>query len=276
MAAVSKPRTGPLPDPAGDVAGTAPGDYGTVQIRCYAELNDFLPAPRRYQAFDQRLHAERSVKDLLESVGVPHPEVDLILVNGESVDFDYRVRAGDRISAFPVFEAMDISPVTRLRPRPLRHTRFIADGHLGRLAAYLRMLGFDTRYRNDFDDPLLAGISVGERRILLTCDRQLLMRRIVTHGYFVRSRQPREQLDEVLARLDLYGAIRPFTRCMHCNGLLEPVAKAAIESSLPPRVRAAFNEFRRCPDCGKLYWKGSHYQRMHALVQLLLEQYRRD
>ena len=239
---------------------------GQVTIRFYEELNDFLPPQMRKRDVAQHLNHPGSVKDFIENMGVPHTEVDLILVNGQSVGFDYQVRDGDRISIYPVFESLDISPVTHLRPRPLRVSRFVLDQHLGKLAAYLRMLGFDALYRNDYHDAELARISACEERILLTCDRQLLMRRIITRGYFVRSRDPRQQLREVVERLDLAGAFAPFIRCIHCNGQLEQVPKRRIEAHLQPGTRADFDVFWRCRDCGKIYWKGSHYDRMRELI----------
>lgn len=239
---------------------------GHVSIRFYEELNDFLSNERQKTPFEVEFGNAGSIKDLIESIGIPHPEVDLILVNGESVDFDYLIHDGDRISVYPQFESMDISPVLRLRPSPLRITRFVLDTHLGRLAAYLRMLGFDTLYRNDYSDPTLVEISVNENRILLTCDKGLLMRKQVSRGYYVRERQPKLQLLEVLSRFDLYRAQQPFTRCMHCNGEIQPVEKKAIESRLMPRTRAHYHQFWQCPDCKKIYWKGSHYRRMQQLV----------
>lgn len=239
---------------------------GTVSIRFYEELNDFLPPERRKVLFSHRFKQPGSVKDLVESLGVPHTEIDLILVNGESVDFSYMITDGDHISVYPVFETLDISPVTRLHPKPLRVTRFVLDGHLGRLAAYLRMLGFDTLYRNDYDDAELARISAEEHRILLTRDVQLLMRKTITHGYFVRSRLPGKQLLEVLSRFDLARTQNPFTRCMHCNGDIKRVDKHLVLSHLMPQTRAHYNEFWQCQSCGKIYWKGSHYQRMLSLI----------
>ncbi len=239
---------------------------GRITIRFYEELNDFLPPEQRKVDIVHPFNESGAIKDLVQSLGVPHTEIDLILVNGESVDFQYRVRDGDRISVYPVFETLDISPVTHLRPRPLRVTRFVLDTHLGRLAAYLRMLGFDTLYRNDYDDPTLARISADEHRILLTCDRNLLMRKQITHGYYVRARQPREQLPEIIARFDLYNTLQPFTRCMHCNGTIRPVAKDTVAQRLSPRTKVHHEDFRQCGQCGKIYWKGSHYQRMQRLI----------
>jgi uncharacterized protein len=235
-------------------------------FRFYAELNDFLAPGRRSTAFAHSFLDIGTVKDFVESFGVPHTEVDLILVNGEPVDFSYRVRDGDRVSVYPVFEAFDIAPVARLRPQPLRDPRFVLDTHLGRLAAYLRMLGFDTLYRNCYTDEELAEISRGEHRILLTRDVGLLKRGAVTHGYFVRDTDARRQLPEVVAGFDLAGRARPFTRCMRCNAPLEEVRKEEVIAGLPPRVAQFHDEFRRCPGCGRVYWKGAHYRRMQELL----------
>lgn len=242
-----------------------------VQCRFYAELNDFLPPKKRQVTFAHEVKGRSSVKDVIESLGVPHTEVDLILVNGESVDFGYLVQEGDRIAVYPVFETIDITPILKVRPRPLREPRFVVDGHLGRLAAYLRMLGFDTLYRNDFSDADLARLSAEEGRILLTRDRGLLKRSQVTHGYCLRNTAPRAQVEEVLERFDLAGLVQPFRRCLRCNGLLQPVAKAEVWDRLPPRTREEHDEFHRCQDCGQIYWKGSHYQRMARLIDHLLE-----
>jgi uncharacterized protein with PIN domain len=207
---------------------------------------------------------------VVEALGVPHTEIDLILVNGASVDFAHTLQNGDRVSVYPVFEGLDIGSVIRLRPEPLRHPRFVLDIHLGRLAAYLRMLGFDALYRNDFEDDALAEISTGEGRILLTKDRGLLKRASITHGCYVRAIEPRKQILEVLRRFDLASLVAPFSRCMHCNGLLQVVSKQDILEQLPPEVRRRQDEFRRCDACGKAYWKGTHYQRMRVFIEMLL------
>jgi uncharacterized protein with PIN domain/sulfur carrier protein ThiS len=242
---------------------------GHVSIRFYEELNDFLSKERQKTPFEIEFRSAGSIKDLIESLGIPHPEVDLIVVNGESVDFDYLVHDGDHISVYPQFESVDISPIIKLRPVPLRVPRFVLDSHLGRLAAYLRMLGFDTLYRNDFDDVTLMNISIDEQRILLTCDKGLLMRKQVTRGYYVRQRQPKRQLLEVLSRFDLFRSQKPFTRCMHCNSEIKPVKKETIASHLMPNTIAHYDEFWQCTDCKKVYWKGSHFQRMQQFVSTL-------
>lgn len=237
-----------------------------VAIRFYAELNDFLPPDRRQRELTYPFDVAPSVKDAVEALGVPHTEVDLILANGDPVGFDYRLVDGDRISVYPVFERLDISELARLRPDPLRVVRFVADGHLGTLARYLRLLGFDTRYDAGWADGTLAGVSVAEGRILLTRDRGLLKRGVVTHGLYVRDDDPRAQVVDVVRRLDLRASLRPFTRCMACNGWLEDVDKAVIVERLEPGTRQAFDRFRRCPDCDRVYWEGPHYRRLRDLV----------
>jgi hypothetical protein len=174
-------------------------------FRFYAELNDFLPAERRMTPFECSFIDPATMKDAIESLGVPHTEVDLILANGESVDFSYVLRDGDRISVYPVFEALDITPLVRVRPRPLRQPRFVLDTHLGRLAVYLRIAGFDALYQNDYGDAELVRISRDERRILLTRDAGLLQRCMITHGYYVRETAARRQFAEVMRRFDLAG-----------------------------------------------------------------------
>ena len=241
----------------------------TVQMRFYEELNDFLPVDRRKVTFPHTVRGRVSVKDLVESLGVPHTEIDLILANGNSVDFSYLVQDGDRISVYPVFEALDISPVLRLRPQPLRVMRFVADIHLGKLARHLRMLGFDALYQNDYQDEELAQISRLQGRILLTRDCGLLKRNEVTHGYWLRAKHPVEQLQEVVRRFDLAAAIAPFSRCLECNGLLTKVDKQEIMDRLQTETRKAFNEFQLCQVCGKIYWRGSHHHRMQTLIERL-------
>jgi hypothetical protein len=243
-----------------------------VFFRFYAELNDFLLPARRGVIFAHRFDMPAAVKDLIEAAGVPHTEVDLILANGESVGFDYRVRDGDRISVYPVFESLDITPILRVRPEPLRRTRFVLDTHLGRLAAYLRLLGFDTLYRNDYPDEKLAHLSQAERRILLTRDRGLLKRSQVTHGYCVRATNPQQQLTEVVHRFDLACAARPFTRCLRCNGLLHPLTAEAAHHGLAGVTGEHHEKYSQCQSCGKVYWPGSHYRRMQRLLDGVLHQ----
>ncbi|HEV2448553.1 MAG TPA: Mut7-C RNAse domain-containing protein [Candidatus Sulfopaludibacter sp.] len=238
-------------------------------VRFYAELNDHLAPEDRYRTLDKDFLVPGSLKDFIESCGVPHTEVDLATVNGESSDFSRLVRDGDRVAVYPVFEALDITPVLRLRPRPLREPKFVLDVHLGRLAAYLRMLGLDAFYRNRAGDPELVLISVEQKRILLTRDRGLLMHSAVTHGYWLRQTDSRRQTAEVVRRFDLGRRLRPFTRCMACNELLSAASREEVAARVPPGVVAGHEEFRECPGCRRIYWQGSHYLRMRRWIDQL-------
>lgn len=183
-----------------------------VWFRFYAELNDHLPPAQRYRTLEKTFWTPGTVKDMIESFGVPHTEVDLIAANGQSVGFSYQVRDGDRIAVYPMFESLDITPEVRLRPQPLRDPKFVLDVHLGRLAAYLRMLGFDALYGNSWSDADLVRISAGERRILPTRDRGLLMHGAVTHGYWLRETASRRQIAEIVRRSTWRGPRRPAVR----------------------------------------------------------------
>jgi hypothetical protein len=231
----------------------------------YGPLNDFLPPHRRQVPWTRAVSGHPSVKDLIESHGVPHPEIDLVLANGVSVTFDYIVQNGDRIAVFPRFGTFDIGALTLVRPRPLEKIRFVADVHLGKLARHLRLAGLDTAYRADADDAALADAADREKRILLTRDQGLLKRRAVAHGYFVRATEPRGQLVEVLRRfapLDLL----PFSRCPRCNDVLREVPKSLVDAALLPRTRQHYDNFEMCGGCGRIYWKGPHWKRLKRAI----------
>jgi uncharacterized protein with PIN domain/sulfur carrier protein ThiS len=245
---------------------------GYVDVRAYAELNDFLAPEWRGATVRRPFRPHQTVKDVLEALGIPHTEVDLILVNGDPVDFGHRPTAGDRIAAYPMFEALDVGSTARLRPVPLRDPRFVVDVNLGRLARLLRVLGFDVWWSSDADDATLADVSLDERRILLTRDRGLLKRRAITHGLFVHSQDPEEQTLEVIRRLDLGQRLAPLTRCLHCNGTLATVAKHEVIDQLEPLTRQHYEEFSRCAACGRIYWAGSHHARLLSLVERLRDQ----
>ncbi|TCJ12802.1 twitching motility protein PilT [Parasulfuritortus cantonensis] len=239
-------------------------------FRFYEELNDFLPAPRRYREFTTACAEDASVKHTIESLGVPHTEVELILVNGESVGFEHRLAEGDRVSVYPRFEAFDVTPLLRVRDRPLRVSRFVADAHLGGLARLLRMAGFDTLYDNRYRDDEVVAIAGRDGRIVLSRDRELLKRRAVSHGCYVHATEPEAQLRELLGRLDLARSARPFSLCLRCNAALRPVAKAEVLARLPERVRAGQERFSVCDACGRVYWEGSHWRAMRRRLEALL------
>ena len=239
-------------------------------FRFYADLNDFLPPERRSESFEVRFFGTPSVKDLIEAIGVPHPEVDLVLADGAPVGFGWRVADGARVAVYPAFSSMDVAPVAAARPPPLPDLRFVLDGHLGRLARYLRLAGFDAAWDRAAADAELARLAAGTQRILLTRDVGLLKRREVSHGRWVRATDPARQLAEVVRRYDLARLAAPFTRCLRCNAVLEPVARDAIAERLPPRVRERHDVFTRCPSCDRLYWAGTHQRRMQQLLDGVL------
>jgi len=245
-------------------------------FRFYEELNDFLPSKRRKATFEHKFTDHASVKDMIESFGVPHSEVDLILVNGVSVDFNYLVNDGDLISVYPVFESIDVSDVQHLRAKPLRKPKFILDVHLGKLAKLMRILGFDTLYENNYTDGQIVGISKVEKRAILTRDLGILKRNEVTHGYFVRNIKAEKQIIEIIERFNLHKLINPFSRCLECNALLEPVEKETVLKRLPPKVKISQNKFWICRNCNKIYWKGTHYKKMEKLLEKLNLKYQKQ
>ena len=237
-----------------------------VHMRFYAELNDLLAPHRRGREFRHTFVTGASAKDVVEGLGVPHTEVDLLLVDGESVDFSHKLVGGERVAVYPMFEALDIQGTSRVRAQPLRRPRFAADVHLGKLASYLRLSGFDTLYENDWDDADLVEVALREGRTILTRDRGVLMRSAVTHGYLVKSTRPRVQLLEILERFDLWNCTSPLSRCSVCNRPVESVDKQDVLEQLPPGTRRNYNEFWRCSGCGRIYWRGAHYRALCGLV----------
>jgi uncharacterized protein with PIN domain len=239
----------------------------TATFRFYEELNDFLPAHRRRRDVTTPCARAATTKHMIEAIGVPHTEVELILVNGESSGFDRLLAEGDRVAVYPTFASFDISALQRVRERPLREWRFVADAHLGGLSRLLRMAGFDTLYDNNYRDEEIEQISLMEKRVALTRDRELLKRRGITHGCYVHAIRSEEQFQEIVRRLDLAGSVMPFTLCLKCNAPLQLADKAGIAGRLPPRVREHHQEFCICAICQGIFWKGSHWQRMCAVLE---------
>jgi uncharacterized protein len=212
-------------------------------FRFYQELNDFLPPERRQREFDCPCAPTATLKHIIEALGVPHTEVELVLVNGESVTFERRLLPADRVAVYPRFEAMDVTPLLRVREHPLRISRFVADAHLGGLARLLRMAGFDTLYDNHFQDAEIAALAVAEDRIVLSRDRELLKRKEITHGCYVHALKPDAQLREIIQRLDLARCVQPFTRCLLCNARLRDVDTALALPRVPAGVRRQHTHF---------------------------------
>ncbi len=242
----------------------------SVTVRLYEELNEFLPENRRKTPFTVHCHEGTTVKALVEDLGVPHTEVDLLLVNGESVGFGRVLEEMDRVSVYPMFEAWDITGVSKVRPVPLRETRFSLDVHLGKLARLLRMMGFDAAYGSAAEDEDLVRDARREARIVLSRDRGLLKRRAVTHGYLARSTEPRRQLVEVMHRFDLAAQVRIFSRCTVCNEPLVRVTADSVVQEIPTLVAAVYSDFSRCPQCSRVFWRGTHWERMLSLAREVL------
>lgn len=227
----------------------------TAEFRFLGRLNDFLPRDQRDQKIAVHFRERQSIKHLAESLGVPHPEMGPVRINGHKGSLNTITQDGDHVEIHPVPDGCPVE------------LRFVLDNHLGRLASYLRMLGFDCLYRNDYDDDELAEDVQREERILLSRDRRLLMRKAIVHGYCLRSLEPIEQLSEVIRRFDLEKRISPFHRCPRCNHPLEAVEKVAVLDRLEPLTKLYFDEFQICPACQQIYWKGSHYERMKILFE---------
>jgi uncharacterized protein with PIN domain len=240
-----------------------------ANFRFYEELNDFLAKDRRKVSFKYCFTGDPSVKDVIEMIGVPHGEIDLILVNGQPVGFDYRLADQDNVSVYPMFEAIDISSVSHyLRPKPLRVIQFILDVHLGKLTKYLRICGFDCLFEN-LPDSEIVELSLQEKRIILTKDRGLLKNKRVTHSYWIRSDDPLEQLLEVFNRFDLKNKIEFLVRCLVCNSRLQEIAKEEVKDKVPSNTLLYYDKFLLCPHCKKIYWEGSHFQNMTRLLEFI-------
>jgi hypothetical protein len=238
----------------------------TATFRFYDELNGFIARERRGRTFAAPCARAATTKHMIEALGVPHTEVELILVNGESSGFGRVLEEGDRVAVYPRFETFDIAPLLRVRQRPVRRLRFVADAHLGGLARLLRMAGFDTLYDNNIDDQEVEALAAAEERVVLTRDRELLKRRTITHGCYVHQLKAAHQLRELCDRFDLVPSLQPFTLCLNCNVPLRTVAKEEVLERLPPTVRELQDEFNTCDQCRRVFWKGSHWKRMMALL----------
>jgi uncharacterized protein len=242
----------------------------SATFRFYGELNDFLARERRGNAFTTPCARAATTKHMVEALGVPHTEVELVLVNGEPAGLDDILEEGDRVAVYPRFTRLPVADVARLGQRPPGRARFVADAHLGGLARLLRMAGFDTLYRNTLHDAEVEAIALDDGRAVLTRDRALLKRRGVEYGCYVRALKAEAQLLEVVERFGLAERMRPFTLCLSCNAPLRPIAKADVLARLPPRVAATQDEFSTCDRCHGVFWKGSHWQRMAGLLDTIV------
>jgi uncharacterized protein len=229
----------------------------TAQFKFHGSLNDFLLPRNKNSWINYSFSNSPSVKDAIEAIGVPHTEIKDISINGDPVTPMHLLSANDKVEVHP-FTQIIFSP-----------QKFIADVHLGKLAKLLRLLGFDTIYRNDFTDKAIVAIVKEEQRIVLTRDIGLLKHKAIQWGYWLRSQMPMEQAKEIIQRFTLADLIKPFTRCLVCNGILERAEKEKIIDHLPSDTIIYFHEFYQCTNCKKVYWKGSHYERMIQMVEAI-------
>ena len=235
----------------------------SVRLNFQESLRFFL-SKNAPGTLEKILHEKTSIKDAIEACGVPHPEVDLILIDGSPVNFGFLLERQHAAEIFGVRDSPELFQNVRLQTTAI--ARFVADGHLGKLTRVLRLLGIDVLYDRFADDKKLLQIALGEKRALLTRDRRLLMHSIVQHAYYPRSQISDEQTLEVIKRFELSGAFAPFTRCLYCNAKLDSVTKREVFSRLEPLTQLYYENFRRCTDCGKIYWAGSHYPKLQARI----------
>ena len=241
----------------------------TVRLNFHGALDFFLGSKSSSRIVNRSLREKTSVKDIIESCGVPHPEVDLILLDGQPVDFAYVVERDLEADVYPVRYTPTFFPKNRLQTS--RVERFTADCHLGKMVHNLRLVGIDVTYDPAADDQQLLRTATTENRALLTRDRRLLMHAIVRDGYYLRSQDPLNQTIEVLRRFDLLTTLAPFTRCSRCNAHLELVEKEQILHRLEPLTKIYYQKFRRCTGCGQIYWPGSHFEKLEARIAQLRE-----
>ncbi|AXA94514.1 Mut7-C RNAse domain-containing protein [Massilia sp. YMA4] len=228
----------------------------TATFRFDTTLDTFLPRERRGHTFAVPCARAATVKHMVEALGVPHTEVGPVTLDGRPAPLDELLADGASVH------------VTAVAPLVLASgdARFVADAHLGGLARFLRMAGFDTIYDNAIDDAAVEAGARDDGRVALTRDRELLKRRGVLRGAYVRALKPEHQLQEVFLRFGLAASMRPFTLCLTCNAPLRTVAKAQVEAQLPPSVRASHAHFLACDVCRGVFWQGSHWRRMRALL----------
>jgi uncharacterized protein with PIN domain len=244
----------------------------TITVRCFAELNDFLPPGKKQKPFALTMKEPVTVGEVAVILGIPLSEVDLVTVNGKPAGRSYRPVENDYIAIYPAFETFDIGSLHTLQKQPLRVTRFILDAHLGKLARYLRMLGFDSLYRNDYSDREIIETARDEKRIILTRDKLLLRSPRVDHGYYIRAVEKHAQLVEVVKKFDLYSQFRSFSRCMTCNTALSPTPRETIRlGRIDPAIHNCYEEFYFCPSCDKFFWRGSHFDRMEQYIREILD-----
>lgn len=151
--------------------------------------------------------------------------------------------------------------------------KFIVDVNVGKLARWLRMLGYDTLFIHDVDDTELVTISLNDKRVLLTKDTQIMLRRVITSGrvkaMLIEDDNPKDQLRQVARMLKIDQEMK-FTRCLECNELLVPKGKDEVRELVPTYVFKTQLQYFQCPACQRIYWRGTHWQRMNKEIEALM------
>jgi uncharacterized protein with PIN domain len=242
-----------------------------AKFRFYAELNAFISPSYRYRSFTYHYPDDATLKHVIEALGVPHTEVELVVVDSKPANLSDRMQEGMYVSVFPHFHSFELNSHGEHVHPNMPNEKFIADAHLGMLAKYLRMLGFDVLYRNSYSDAEVATIASQEDRIVLTRDRDLLIRKDIVRGCYLHSTACNEQLCEVFSRYGLAAAVQPFTRCLACNGLLHPIDKKQVLDRIPKTSSEHYDDYFECDGCRRIYWEGSHVVRMRAKIAEILQ-----
>jgi uncharacterized protein with PIN domain len=232
-------------------------------FRFHAELNDFLVPLHRHREFTAPCSRNATAKHMIEALGVPHTEVGLLLINDVPAGLDQLLEDGDRVTVHPVV------PPETAEDDATEALRFVADAHMGGLAHLLRLCGFDTLYDNHYADAEIEVIASDENRIVLTRDRELLKRRTIARGCYVHALKPIQQIAEVSQRYQLTAQAQPFSRCLACNASLRHIDKTEVTGRVPTGVYQRQERFSTCVACQRIFWEGSHWQRMKGVLTQL-------
>lgn len=231
----------------------------TVVLTFDSSLVPLLPLALRGHPVARAWAEGATLKHAIEALGVPHTEVGQVLVDGEPAVLDVMLPPSGHMAVRGVQPALPAAPL-----------HFLCDAHLGATARLLRMAGFDTAYDNNYADAAIEALAQTEDWIVLSRDRELLKRRGIRRGAFIRAQEPRAQMREIVMRFMLAEVARPFSRCLECNAPLRILSVDEAAGSVPPRVRERQHLFSTCDVCRRVYWPGSHWARMNIVLAGML------
>lgn len=235
----------------------------------HGNLNDFLRPRERNKPVCYSYNWTPSVKDAIESIGIPHVEVGLIRIDQQQSNFSYLLKGNEHIDVFP----FNLNGLLSDTPVVYCHfpSAFILDVHLGKLARILRLLGIDVMYDQHYIDPEIIQLALKENRTVLTRDIGLLKYKVLKHGYWLRSQDPEQQAVEVIRYFDLGKQLHPFTKCISCNGSIVSIPKEHIITQIPEDTALYYNSFFQCNCCHKIYWEGSHFHQMRHTISRIIK-----